>query len=156
MCSPGSGQFNPSTLDVETVKLVHAERSNNNKQSQIVVEMQIKEKHCNQLGNLHGGCAASLLDNITSIGLYFHTSGVFGDPWSLLGVSQSINIQYLAPAPLGSWIDIETQVVAVGKTVSLMTCEIWTKDGPGKDAKRLVKTSIGTHTKIDNSYQAKM
>ena len=90
------------------------------------------------------------------MGLYLHTSGVMGDPWSMLGVSQSIIVQYLAPAPLDGWLDIETSVQSVGRTVALMSCAIWLKDGPGKDAQRLRLTSTGTHTKIDNSSQAKM
>jgi acyl-coenzyme A thioesterase 13 len=103
-----------------------------------------------------GGCAATILDNLSSLGIYFHTSGVFGDPWSMLGVSQAINIQYLAPVPMGSWIDVETKVLSIGKNVTLISCEIWRKDGQGKDAKRTVLSSTGMHTKIDNSHLAKL
>ena len=69
---------------------------------------------------MHGGCAASICDNLTSMVLYLHTSGVYGEPWSLLGVSQSIQMLYFAPCPVGSWIDIECQTLTVGKSVAVI------------------------------------
>ncbi len=73
----------------------------------------------------------------------------------MLGVSQSISVRYLAPAPLGSWLDIDCQMLTIGKTLCLINCEIWRKEGPG-ETKRIAMCTMGNHTKIDNSHLAKM
>lgn len=79
--------------------------------------------------------------------LYLHTSAISGEPWSYLGVSQSIQMLYFAPCPVGGWIDIECQSLTVGKSVAVLQCDIYTKDG--EHGKRLKKTSTGTHTKSE-------
>ena len=61
MAGPGSQGFSAACLDQETTKLIGATRSQDGKTSTIVVEMQVKEKHCNQLMNLHGERKESLL-----------------------------------------------------------------------------------------------
>jgi acyl-coenzyme A thioesterase 13 len=172
--SPG---FSKYALNAESIQLLDCERNETTKKGRIVVEMQVSEGMSNQLGNMHGGCAATILDNITSMVLYLHTTGVFGEPWSMLGVSQSIQIIYTAPAPVGEYIDIECVSLAVGKSVAViqvsseacrwwpckvltsvlflvLKCEMWTKDSKG--GKRLKRTCTGTHTKIDNSGNSKL
>ncbi|UZJ54723.1 hypothetical protein CBS101457_004043 [Exobasidium rhododendri] len=144
--SPGFSKF---ALDQESMKLLECERDEKTRKARIVIEMVVTEGMANQLGSMHGGCAATILDNLTSMVLFLHTSGQLGDPWSMLGVSQSIQIIYTAPAPVGEYIDIECSTLAIGKSVGVMQCEIWTKDGKG--GKRLRRTATGTHTKIDNS-----
>jgi hypothetical protein len=37
------------------------------------------------------------MDCFTSLVIYLHTSGNFGEPWSMLGVSQSMQIIFTAP-----------------------------------------------------------
>lgn len=116
-----------------------------------------------------GGCQATVLDNITSMVIYLHTTGVLGDPWSMLGVSQSIQILYTQPAPVGQYIDIECSTISIGRSIAVIQvstffkellshthliltfnqCNMYTKDKKG--GKRLRMTSSGTHTKVDNS-----
>ncbi len=54
MASPEGNGFTPKALDHETAKVLRAERSDDAKTSRVVVEMQVKDAHCNQLANLHG------------------------------------------------------------------------------------------------------
>lgn len=119
--SPGFSKF---ALDQESMKLIKCERDEITKKGRIIVEMMVSESMSNQLGNLHGGCAATILDNITSMVLYLHTTGQFGDSWSVLGVSQSIQIIYTAPAPVGEYIDIECVSLSVGKSVAVIQVSI--------------------------------
>lgn len=100
-----------------------------------------------------GGCEAAMLTNLNSLSMYLHTSGTLGESWSTMGTTQSLNVQYLAAVPLGSWIDVETRVLSVGKNVALLACDIWEKDGPGKDAKRTILACTAAHTKIDNAQK---
>lgn len=172
MAEPESPGFSKACIDQDSVRLLSVERDESGKNGKVVIEMQITDKMTNQLGNLHGeftffvlhlrtsdeqftgGAQATLVDNMTSLVIYLHTSGQLGDPWSLLGVSQSIQILYTAPVPLDSYIDIECSSLSVGKSVAVIQCDIWVKDGKG--GKRIRRGASGTHTKVDNSSQAKM
>jgi uncharacterized protein (TIGR00369 family) len=120
MGEPESPGFSRYALDAKSIQLLQCERDDKTNKGHIVVEMQVTEGMSNQLGNMHGGCAATILDNVTSMVLYLHTSGVFGESWSMLGVSQSIQIIYTAPAPVGEYIDIECTTLAVGKSVAVI------------------------------------
>ncbi len=63
--------------------------------TRLILRMRVTDKMDNTLGNMHGGCSATLVDNITSMVIWYHTSGVHGQPWSFLGVSQNISVLYL-------------------------------------------------------------
>ncbi|EPQ31943.1 uncharacterized protein PFL1_00142 [Pseudozyma flocculosa PF-1] len=133
-----------------------------------VVRMRVTDKMENSMGNMHGGCGATLVDNLSSMTLYLHTSGVPGSPWSFLGVSQNINVFYLNACPIGSVVEIESYSAQVGKSIALLQTDIWIvkrtdgqpDDGEGRlDGKgwtRTVKTVSGTHTKVDNSASFKL
>jgi uncharacterized protein (TIGR00369 family) len=120
--SPG---FSKYALDGHSISLIDCQRDEKTKKGKIVVEMMVTEGMSNQLGNMHGGCAATILDCVTSMVLYLHTSGVFGESWSMLGVSQSIQIIYTAPAPVGAYIDIECVTLAVGRSVAVIQVRLY-------------------------------
>lgn len=101
-----------------------------------------------------GGALATLLDNFTAQVVFLHTSSKPGEPWSMLGVSQSIQVIYTAPIPVGSWCDFECTTLAIGKSIAVLQCDVWVKDG--QDGQRVRRGASGTHTKVDNSQQVKM
>ncbi|EFR00018.1 thioesterase [Nannizzia gypsea CBS 118893] len=74
---------------------------------------------CNGLGNLHGGCATTLID-VTSSALLFALGGHF----SAGGVSRSLNITFLRPAPEGTEISINCELVHSGKRLALLRADI--------------------------------
>jgi uncharacterized protein (TIGR00369 family) len=115
--SPGFSRF---SLDQDSIALLECERDEKTKKGRIVIEMKVTDGMTNQLGSMHGGCAATVLDNLTSMVIYLHTTGQLGDAWSLLGVSQSIQIIYTAPAPAGEYVDIECSTLAIGKSVCVI------------------------------------
>ncbi|CAD6890869.1 unnamed protein product [Tilletia controversa] len=146
--------FSAAALDSASLELLDLSRSEDGKYSELVCEMQATDKMANGLGNVHGGCVATIVDCITSACIYCHTTGEIPDPWSMLGVSQSLSIVYLSPLPIESYMDIIITVASVGRSISVTQAEIWVKDGKG--GKRIRKAALGTHTKVDNSSQAKL
>ncbi|KAL4917263.1 HotDog domain-containing protein [Aspergillus aurantiobrunneus] len=81
----------------------------------------IAPKHCNYLGNLHGGCAATLFDTLSSMILLGVSKPGF---FQLGGVSRHLNVTYLRPVPVGTTVRLVSRVVNVGKRLALMRSEI--------------------------------
>lgn len=146
-----SDGFNRASFAGGHARIVHSSRAADGRTSQVTVRLQVQEHHTNGLGTLHGGCAATLVDSVTSLPVLFHTSGELGAPWSFLGVTTSLNCTYLTGSPVHSWIDVVAKVESIGRTLAVIACEIWDvpdgKHGTSHGAKRLT----ATHTKFDNS-----
>jgi acyl-coenzyme A thioesterase 13 len=89
-------------------------------------EMTILPTHANKSGNLHGGCAATILDNVTSTTLL-----TIAKPGSFDGaqVSRTITMSYLRPVPIGTKVKIECEVIAGGKNTANLWGAIKTMDG---------------------------
>ncbi|KAL3470630.1 thioesterase family protein [Aspergillus californicus] len=86
----------------------------------------IGPKHCNLLGNLHGGCAATLVDVLsTMILLGASKPGLYESG----GVSRHLNVTYLRPVPCGSTVRLVSSVVHMGKRLALLRTEIVREDG---------------------------
>jgi acyl-coenzyme A thioesterase 13 len=81
---------------------------------------------CNKGGNLHGGCAATLLDSLTSTALLTIARPGFLDGGN---VSRTLSCTYLRPVPMGTECVVECRVVAAGKRTANLSGEIKTKDG---------------------------
>ncbi|KAL2126256.1 hypothetical protein VTI74DRAFT_1331 [Chaetomium olivicolor] len=75
----------------------------------------VQPQHCNRLGNLHGGCTATLFDFCTSTPLALVARPGF---WSFLGVSRTLNTTYLRPAPAGTTVLIECEIVQIGQRLA--------------------------------------
>lgn len=75
----------------------------------------------NALGNLHGGCAATIIDILTSIvAMAVGKPGVF----QYSGVSRNLNVTYLRPLPINTDIRVVCEVSQIGKRLSLLRAEI--------------------------------
>lgn len=89
--------------------------NNNNKTEDPLVtatfRYTVPEAHCNRMGNLHGGAAATIFDYATTMPLVLVSRPGF---WRQLGVSRNLSVTYVRPAPCGTTVLIECQVVAVG------------------------------------------
>lgn len=77
-----------------------------------VWEMDIGSHLCNKSGNLHGGAAATILDNLTSTALITISKPGFLDGGH---VSRTITMSYLRPVPQGSRVRIECENQAAGR-----------------------------------------
>lgn len=90
-----------------------------------VAEVEVTKHMLNGAGMLHGGCVAYLIDNCCStplvvLGLIQSVNGV--------GVTQSMNVLFHSPAPLGTCLRIVSTSIALGGRVMSSRCEILDKD----------------------------
>jgi acyl-coenzyme A thioesterase 13 len=107
----------------------------------------VQPRHSNRLGNLHGGAAATLFDFCTTLPLALIAAPGF---WQLLGVSRTLAVTYLRPAPIGSTVTIEVECVAVGKRLASLR-------GVMKDEKgRVVATAEHGKFNTDPDMGAKL
>ncbi|RMZ76222.1 hypothetical protein DV738_g5051, partial [Chaetothyriales sp. CBS 135597] len=84
-------------------------------------EIDIETHFCNMTGNLHGGAAATILDNLTSSAFVtLNEAGTLNTGT----VSRTITMTYLRPVPLYSTARIECRVVAAGRTLVNLYGEI--------------------------------
>ncbi|KAI7901431.1 HotDog domain-containing protein [Cokeromyces recurvatus] len=101
-------------------------------------EFAVKENHCNQLGNLHGGCVATLIDICSSYAILVATSH---KPWNLIGISTDLSVAYLRGISEGEIIRIVCEVQRVGSTLSNIFTRIYDQEN------RLCYS--GSHTKFN-------
>ena len=69
------------------------------------------------LANLHGGCVATLFDYLTTLPLLLVFRPGF---WMGLGVSRSINTTYLRPAPVGTDLLVQCDILSLGRRMAAL------------------------------------
>jgi acyl-coenzyme A thioesterase 13 len=72
----------------------------------------VQPSHCNRLGNLHGGCISTIFDFCTTSALCPIAKPGF---WAFAGVSRTLNVTYIRPAPVGERVLVVSEVVHAGK-----------------------------------------
>lgn len=90
------------------------------------------------MGNLHGGATALLIDMTTTLALAPISKPGF---WQYAGVSRTLSVTYLRPAPVGRRIRIIAEVVQAGRTVC-------TLKGRVEDEETGKLLSIAEHGKV--------
>lgn len=78
----------------------------------------VQQEHSNRHGTLHGGCAATLFDYLTTLPL--NVVARPGGYWQRLGVSRNISVTYLRPVTVGDEVLIETEIVQVSKRMAVL------------------------------------
>ncbi|KZT37523.1 hypothetical protein SISSUDRAFT_1106590 [Sistotremastrum suecicum HHB10207 ss-3] len=89
----------------------------------VICECTVEQDMVNGAGNMHGGCTGYLMDICTSFPIAAATKNKDGS-YGTSGVSQSLNIVYHAPAPVGTQLRIVSSTVAVGGRVMTARCEV--------------------------------
>ncbi len=74
-------------------------------------------EHCNRLGNLHGGCIATIFDICTTTSLAPIAKPGF---WAYAGVTRTLNVTYIRPVPEGMKVVVESEVVHAGKRLCML------------------------------------
>jgi acyl-coenzyme A thioesterase 13 len=80
----------------------------------------------NMDGNLHGGAATTIFDNLTSTALFALDRPGAGD---YLGVSRSLLVTFLRPLPVGTEVELVCKVVAAGKRLAQLRGAMKTIEG---------------------------
>ena len=76
--------------------------------AQLVVGLQVQEKHTNARGTLHGGVLASVADIALGYGLATSTN----PPTSM--VTASLNVDFAGSAQIGDWIETSLDIQKIG------------------------------------------
>lgn len=85
----------------------------------------VETPHCNTLASLSGGAATTLIDFLTTLPLC-HVA----DPaWAYLGVSRTLSLTFLKPAPAGKTVRIECEVLGVGRKLATVRATVKSEDG---------------------------
>jgi acyl-coenzyme A thioesterase 13 len=82
----------------------------------LIVGLRAEEKHCNARNLVHGGVFSSLAD----IALGYNAAFQGEKPTPM--VTASLTIDYAGSAKLGDWIEINTDVQKVGKSMAFANC----------------------------------
>lgn len=96
---------------------LHAFKQTSPTTSVATFRFRVDRFYCNAGGNLHGAAQSLIYDHLTSLAVQ-----AIGQPggWITPGVSRSLNVTYLRPAPEGTICLCECEVMAVGKGLALM------------------------------------
>ncbi|KAL5336222.1 HotDog domain-containing protein [Aspergillus crustosus] len=106
-------------IDIAALNLTFHSASRN--PAEITFLLTIAPEHTNVLGNLHGGCAATIFDILSSMILLGASKpGVF----EFGGVSRHLDVTYLRPVPVGTTVKLVSRMVHMGKRLALMRSEI--------------------------------
>ncbi|KAH8774869.1 HotDog domain-containing protein [Hyaloscypha finlandica] len=82
-----------------------------------VFRLTVLPSHCNRLGNLHGGCTATVFDICTSTALAPIAKPGY---WQYAGVSRGLSVTYLKPVPVGEKVLVDSEVVSAGKRMCVL------------------------------------
>jgi acyl-coenzyme A thioesterase 13 len=88
----------------------------------VTIRLTIPKEFNNRIGNLHGGAAAAIFDNLSSVALAVWASHCapteeLAARWQTTGVSRTLNTSYLRPVKVGEEVDVLNEVVGVGKNL---------------------------------------
>lgn len=73
----------------------------------------VEQRHCNPMGNCHGGMLASFADMLLPMAAQRQSAEVGARFLPTIG----LQIDYLAPAPLGAWVEGEAEVLRVTRAL---------------------------------------
>ena len=98
--------FEPLRIGGEFMRLngpLHARRDGD----RLRVGFRVEPRHCNPMKMCHGGMLASFADMLLPVTAHAHSTTVANR------FLPTINLQldYLAPAPLGAWVECEGQLL---------------------------------------------
>lgn len=78
----------------------------------------------NHLGMMHGAAYCWLVDTCTSATLVALSTDTFWGAPNLSGVSVSMDVKYLHPAPVGSTVIVRCTVLKINLTLACVQCDI--------------------------------
>jgi uncharacterized protein (TIGR00369 family) len=79
----------------------------------VQVGFRVEERHTNPMGNCHGGMLATFADMLLPLSIHRQAKEVRNHFLPTI----NLQIDYLAPAPLGCWVQGEVQVLRVTRSM---------------------------------------
>ncbi|EKM51537.1 uncharacterized protein PHACADRAFT_261738, partial [Phanerochaete carnosa HHB-10118-sp] len=112
-----------SRLEVTEALIFENNDTPGRKEGRLVFEIVVTRDMCNYLSDMHGGCAATLIDFCTSL---VRNLVLTKDSPTWNGhVSLTLNVTFHAPAVLGTRLKIVNSTVAIGTRVITARAEIY-------------------------------
>jgi len=81
--------------------------------------MRVEPRHCNTLHIAHGGLLATFADVVVS------RAAAVARNESCYAVTVSLNTDFIAGAPLDSWIEGRASVGKAGNSIAFVSCEVF-------------------------------
>jgi len=88
------------------------------KDGRALARLEVTEAVQNIGGTLHGGAIATLVDDVGTCAI------VTADRENRPGVTTDLNVSYFSPAPGGSFVLAEANVLKIGKTLAFVTVDV--------------------------------
>jgi uncharacterized protein (TIGR00369 family) len=103
----------PSSGFIDTNGPLYVRREPRPQGDRVLIGFRVEPRHCNPMHNCHGGMLATFCDMLLPLSIHRQNSQV-GRRFLL-----TINLQldYLAPARLGAWVDGEVEVLRVTRSM---------------------------------------
>lgn len=83
------------------------------------------QKHCNSQGFVHGGVLPGVAD--TAMG---YSIAYTREPRIMPVLTVSLTVDYMGIARIGDWIDVETEIQKLGRTMAFARCFFRAGDKP--------------------------
>ncbi|KAL3459469.1 HotDog domain-containing protein [Aspergillus heterothallicus] len=129
---PNHNGFDAPLLREISIKKIRPETQ------EITYEFTVQPFMCNKDGNLHGGAASTLCDNLSSTALLTVSKPGF---WSNFGVTRTLSTIFYRPLPLGMKATVVCTVLNVGRRMASVRAVL--RDDRGRDCVFCV------HEKVD-------
>lgn len=103
----------------------------------LTFEFEVREDFTNPAMILHGGVAAAMMDDVIG-------ATVFSLGKDAFFASLNLNVDYLRPAKIGETIQVISEIIRDGNTVTHAECKILNKEGKlvAKAVSNLVRTKF--------------
>jgi uncharacterized protein (TIGR00369 family) len=88
----------------------------------VAIGFHLAAPHCNSRGLLHGGVIAALADNAMGLSYTAAHARTFGEGGKPLTVS--LNIDYVASASIGQWVEVMPRVVKAGRSMGFVEAHV--------------------------------
>ena len=95
----------------------------------------VEARHCNPMDICHGGMMATFCDMLLPIGVHALTQAVRDRFLPTI----SLQIDYLAPAPLGCWVQGEAQLLRTTRTMVFAQALVTADDAPAARVSGILK-----------------
>lgn len=82
----------------------------------LIIGLRAEQKHCNARNLVHGGVFSSLAD----IALGYNAAFQGKEPTPM--VTASLTVDYAGSAKMGDWIEVNTDIQKVGKSMAFANC----------------------------------
>ena len=79
----------------------------------VQIGLRVEARHCNPMGNCHGGMLATFSDMLLPLTIHRKAAEI----GMRFLPTISLQLDYLAPAPLGSWVQGEAEVLRVTRNL---------------------------------------